>query len=78
MLKRELPPMLDTAYSFNVNDEDKLVAGLGLGMQLFTEYNRVINADGSEMKIHDALLIIWQEVMDYLNAHAVIADMEEA
>ena len=78
MLKRELPPMLDTAYSFNVNDEDKLVAGLGLGMQLFTEYNKVINADGSEMKIHDALLIIWQEVMDYLNAHAVIADMEEA
>lgn len=76
-LKRELPPILDTAYSFNVNDEDKLVTGLGLGMQLFTGFDKIINADGSELQIHDALQIIWQEVMDYLNAHVADADTEE-
>lgn len=77
-LKRELPVKLDTAFAAGVDDQDKLVSGLGLGMQVFSEFKKVINADGSEMEIHDTLQIIYQEVMDYLNAHAAEEHMEEA
>lgn len=77
-LKRELPDKLDTAFQAGVDDQDKLVSGLGLGMQIFSEFKKVINADGSEMGIHDTLQIIYQEVMDYLNAHIAEEKLEEA
>lgn len=35
ILKRELPPMLDTAFAAGVDEEDQPIAGLGLGMQIF-------------------------------------------
>lgn len=77
-LKRKLPQLLDTAFAVDVNEEDKPVAGLGFGLQVFTGFNKVMNADGSEMRLHDALKIIYQEVTDYINAHAIDEQTEEA
>lgn len=77
-LKRELPQLLDTAFAVDVNEEDKPVAGLGFGLQVFTGFNKVMNADGSEMKLHDTLQIIHQEVTDYINTHAEDKQTEEA
>ncbi len=77
-LKRELPSMLDMAYMASIDEQDKLVAGLGLGMQIFTRFHQVMNADGSKMGVHDALNIIYQEVREYLAIHAAVAGTEEA
>jgi putative DNA methylase len=70
--------MLDTAYRASIDEQDKLVAGLGLGMQIFTRFHQVMNADGSKMGVHDALNIIYQEVREYLTVLAAVADKEEA
>lgn len=78
VLKRELPTLLDTAYGASIEETDKPVAGLGMGMQVFSKFHQVMNADGSKMGIHDVLNIIYQEVSEYLSVHAVAADTEEA
>ena len=36
------------------------------GLSLFTRYKKVLNASGSGMKIHDALELIYQEILGYL------------
>lgn len=77
-LKRELPLSLDKAYGTSIDEQDKSVSGLGLGIQIFSGFRQVINADGSKMGIHDALNIIYQEVREYLAIHAAVADTEEA
>ena len=33
---------------------------------MFTRYKKVLNASGSGMKIHDALELIYQEILGYL------------
>ncbi|MCD7717396.1 MAG: DUF1156 domain-containing protein [Lachnospiraceae bacterium] len=76
-MKRELPGMLDISFSEDIEDEDKPIAGLGSGLSIFTGYKKVINADGSDMSIHDALCLIHQEIRDYLDVHAADAQTEE-
>lgn len=65
-IKRELPETLNIAFSAGIDDIDKPIAGLGLGMSIFSRYEKVINADGTTMSLHDALVIIYQEVKDYI------------
>lgn len=65
-IKRELPEVLNIAFSAGIDDIDKPIAGLGLGMSIFSRYEKVINADGTTMSLHDALVIIYQEVKDYI------------
>lgn len=66
ILKRELPPMLDVIYSEGMDALDRPIAGVGKGMDIFTNYKKVLNADGSDMNVQDALQIIYQEVTDYI------------
>lgn len=66
-IKRELPEMLSTAFSADIDEADKPIAGLGFGLSIFSRYEKVINADGTRMSVHDALMIIYQEVIDYIN-----------
>lgn len=66
-LKRELPEKLDLMFSYGTEEGDKEIAGLGSGLAVFTKYKKVMNADGSDMSIHDALQIIHQEIEDYLS-----------
>lgn len=65
-IKRELPEALSIAFSVGIDEIDKPIAGLGLGVSIFTRYEKVINADGTTMSLHDALVIIYQEVKDYI------------
>jgi len=69
-IKRELPEVLNIAFSVDVDEIDKTIAGLGLGMSIFSKYEKVINADGTTMSLHDALMIIYQEVKDYIKRTA--------
>ena len=65
-IKRELPEALKIAFSAGIDEIDKPIAGLGLGISIFSRYEKVINADGTTMSLHDALMIIYQEVKDYI------------
>ena len=76
-LKRELPGMLEVAFRKDVDELDKPIAGLGLGLSVLTRYKKVMNADGSDMGIHDALQLIHQEVIDFINVHSDDAQTEE-
>ena len=67
VIRRELPEMLNTAFSMEVDEADKPIAGLGLGLSIFSQYEKVINADGTTMSLHDALAIIYHEVKDYIS-----------
>ncbi len=77
-IKRELPGRLSTAFSAGVDELDKPIAGLGLGLSVFSRYKKVINADGTTMSIHDALTIIYQEVKDYISMTTDDDSIEDA
>ena len=63
-LKRELPEKIKTVLSGHVRSEDELLSFTGQGLGIFSQYQAVMNADGSAMCVHDALQIIYQECMD--------------
>lgn len=73
-LKREISYLLETALCAGVDDEDKMVIGLGCGLSIFTQFVRVINADGTNMNIHDALQITYQEIVDWMQRTADNSD----
>lgn len=68
-MKRELPDKLDILFSAGIDDCDKKIAGMGCGLSLFTRYKRIMNADGSDMNVHDALQLIYQELIEYLHTN---------
>ena len=65
-LKRELPDILQKHFEADVELYDRPYVGMGCGLSLFSRYARVINADGSNMSLRDALRAIWTEVSEYL------------
>ena len=66
-LKRELPESLAVTYSGDIEQDDRAISALGPGLASFMKYKQIINADGSEMSVHDGMQIIWQEAEEYLN-----------
>ena len=67
--------------SGGVSPENGRMAALGFGLAIFTEYERVLNADGSEMSIHDVLHLVYQEAEEYWNnvaGETAAAEKEEA
>ncbi len=42
-------------------------AAIGPGMGIFSQYEAVLNQDGSKMSVHDALILINRAITDYLN-----------
>ena len=78
VLKKEMAERMGTSFSKGIDEYDIPIAGLGVGLSIFTEYVHVLNADGSKMNIHDALQIIKLEVDDYLlNLSNTIGNREE-
>ncbi len=57
-LRGELPKALKHMRHSNVAPVDLAQASIGPGMSIFTRYLRVLNADGSQMSVGDALAII--------------------
>jgi len=46
---------------------DLAQAAIGPGMAIFSKYEAVLNQDGSQMSVHDALILINRSITDYLS-----------
>jgi len=65
-LRRELPEALRKLQHGNIAPVDFAQATIGPGMAVFSRYVRVLEADGSPMRVRAALQIINQELDAYL------------
>ena len=65
-LKRALPELLEERFQVLIDDWDKPITGMGCGISFFSQYKKVINADGTTMNVHDALQVIWTGVSEYI------------
>lgn len=69
LLRNELAERLDVDFSHDVDEADKAIIAMGVGLSIYTRYGKILNADGSNMNVHDALQLIEQETEDYNRAH---------
>jgi putative DNA methylase len=75
-LRQEMPEALEimtggqTGQQTPIAPVDLSQAAIGPGMAIFSKYEAVLNQDGSEMSIHDALVLINREITEYLNPDA--------
>nr|WP_246430040.1 DUF1156 domain-containing protein [Schaalia hyovaginalis] len=65
-LKSELPEALRTLMQGGIAPVDLAQAAIGPGISVFSRYARVREADGSDMKVRDALLLINATLDDVL------------
>ena len=65
-LKRELPEALKHLQRGNIAPVDLAQASIGPGMAVFTRYSKVMEADGSSMKVRQALALINHTLDDVL------------
>lgn len=71
-LREKMPEALETMIggvegSTPIAPVDLAQAAIGPGMGIFSEYQSVLNQDGSPMSVHDALILINREITEYLN-----------
>ena len=66
-LSRELPAALKDLQRGNIAPVDLAQASIGPGMAIFSRYQRVLEADGSSMRIRTALALINQALDEYLS-----------
>lgn len=76
-LKRKMSERLSAAFRHGIEEYDIPIAGLGVGLSIYSEYLCVLNADGSKMNIHDVLQVIKTEVDEYLLEKNSIEHKEE-
>ena len=76
-LKRELPYVLAERFRADMDDWDRPIVGMGCGLSLFTRYKKIINADGTNMSVQDALKVIWTEVTGYIRETEITGDSSE-
>ncbi len=65
-LKRELPPALQQLQKGNIAPVDLAQAAIGPGMAIFSRYSKVLEADGTPMRVRTALQLINQHLDEYL------------
>ena len=65
-LKRELPEALKTLQQGNIAPVDLAQASIGPGMAVFSRYAKVLEADGTPMRVRTALQLINQTLDEYL------------
>jgi putative DNA methylase len=71
-LREKMPEALETMIggvegATPIAPVDLAQAAIGPGMGIFSEYQAVLNQDGSPMSVHDALILINREITDFLN-----------
>ena len=71
-LREEMPESLEAMIggsegSSPIAPVDLSQAAIGPGMGIFSQYEAVLNQDGSKMSVHDALILINRTITDYLN-----------
>jgi putative DNA methylase len=65
-LKREIPPAVRALQQGNIAPVDLAQASIGPGMAIYSRYARILEADGSAMKVRTALAIINQTLDELL------------
>jgi putative DNA methylase len=65
-LKRELPDALKNLQHGNIAPVDLAQASIGPGMAVFSRYSKVVEADGSPMRVRTALQLINQSLDEVL------------
>ena len=55
-----------------------MISGLGCVLSIFSKYKKIMNADGSDMNVHDALLLIYQELIKYLHINTDDEKIEDS
>jgi len=78
-LREHMPEALETMIGGALGQSpiapvDLAQAAIGPGMGIYSKYKSVLNQDGSEMSVHDALILINRSISDYLNPEAGIFD----
>jgi putative DNA methylase len=68
-LKKELPEALKTLQLANIAPVDLAQAAIGPGMAVFSGYGKVLEADGSTMRVRTALGLINQALDEILTEH---------
>lgn len=71
-LKRVIPDALRDMLGMDgvsapIAPVDLAQAAIGPGMEIFSQYEAVLNSDGTPMTVHAAMLEINREITDYLN-----------
>jgi len=66
-LKRELPQALRNLQKGNIAPVDLAQAAIGPGMAVFSRYKRVLETDGSPMRVRTALALINQSLDEVLS-----------
>ena len=71
-LRDEMPEALEAMIGGSegaspIAPVDLAQAAIGPGMGIFSQYEAVLNQDGSKMSVHDALILINRGITDYLN-----------
>ena len=72
-IKREFPERLRKLL-VETEDKDRSILAMGEGLHMYSNYKKIINADGTNMGVRDALQIIVQETDEYL---ARVIDIEQ-
>ena len=65
-LKNELPDSLQYLQKGSIAPVDLAQSAIGPGISVFSRYSKVIEADGSPMRVRDALALINQVLDEYL------------
>jgi putative DNA methylase len=66
-LKKELPYALRTLQRGNIAPVDLAQAAIGPGMAVFSRYKKVLETDGSPMRVRTALALIYQGLDEVLS-----------
>lgn len=66
-LKRALPEALNEMTASSIAPVDLAQASIGPGMAVFSQYSAVLEADGTPMSVHDALVLINRELDEYFS-----------
>lgn len=66
-MKRDLPEALKKLQQGNIAPVDLAQAAIGPGMAVFSKYSKVVEADGSPMRVRTALALINQVLDEFLS-----------
>lgn len=80
-LREEMPEALETMIGGESGQSpiapvDLAQAAIGPGMAIYSQYEAVLNQDGSRMSVHDALILINRAITEYLSPDSGNFDAE--
>lgn len=77
-LKSELLPAVQKLQASNIAPVDLAQSAIGPGIAVYSRYKSIIQADGSELSVRDALKLINRELDNILNEHDSDIDTESS